>query len=119
METSRSSEGHEMKLNRDEPLSSGQINLIPSNETKMESPQPSKSCRRRTKIKKQVEFMETPKETPVHEETIQEPLKEMVEESQKPLEATPLMVPNSVSEHRGKLGKKFMGGSQESKGNCA
>ena len=34
----------------------------------------------------------------MHEGTIQEPMKEMAEESQKPLEATPLRVPNSVSE---------------------
>ena len=34
----------------------------------------------------------------MHEETIQEPVKEMAEESQKPLKTTPLMVPNSVSE---------------------
>ena len=58
METSKPSEGHEMKLNKDEPLSSGQRNLIPSNEIKMESPQPSKSRRRRTKTSKQVEITE-------------------------------------------------------------
>ena len=34
----------------------------------------------------------------MHEETIQEPLKEMIGESQKPLETTPLMVPNNFSE---------------------
>ena len=36
-------------------------------------------------------------ETPVHE-SIQEPLQETVEESQRPLKTTPLMVPNSISE---------------------
>ena len=98
METNKPSEGHETKLNRDKQLSSGQRNLIPSNETKMKSPQPSKSPRRRTRTSKQVKIIDTPIETPVHEETIQEPLKEMDDKSQKLLEATPLMVPNSVSE---------------------
>ena len=63
----------------------------------MESPRQSKSRRRRTRISKQVEISETPK-TPVHGETIQEPSPEMDGEHQKPLETTPLMVPNSVSE---------------------
>ena len=40
----------------------------------------------------------------MHEETIQEPLREMVEESQKPLETTPLMVPNSVSKLTEEIG---------------
>ena len=55
-----------------------------------------KSHRRRTRTSKQVKIIETPMETHVHE-SIQEPLQEMVEESQRPLETTPLMVPNSIS----------------------
>ena len=35
-------------------------------------------------------------EMPVHE-SIQEPLQEMVEKSQRPLETMPLMVPNNIS----------------------
>ena len=36
-------------------------------------------------------------ETPLHE-SIQEPLQETIEESQRPLETTPLMVSNSILE---------------------
>ena len=46
----------------------------------MESPQQSKSHRRRAKTSKQVKIIETPMDTPV-QESLQEPLQEMIEES--------------------------------------
>ena len=97
METNKPFEGPKIEPNGSEQVPNGQENLVPSNATKMESPQQSKSRRRRTKTSKQVKIIENPMEMPVHE-SIQEPLQEMVEESQRPLETTPLMVPNSISE---------------------
>ena len=76
LEATRPCEGHAMKLKRDEPLLDGQRSQIPPNKSKMESPRQSKSHRRRTRISKQVEITKTPK-TPMHGETIQEPLQEM------------------------------------------
>ena len=49
MEMNKPFEGHETQPYRSEQVPSRQENLIPSNETKMESPQQSKSHRRRTK----------------------------------------------------------------------
>ena len=80
METNRPFKGHETQPNRSEHVPSGQENIVPSNETKMESPQQSKTCRRRFRTSKYVKIIETPMGTPVHE-SIQEPLQETIKES--------------------------------------
>ena len=92
METKRPSKGQETKPIKSEQVPCGKESLVPSNETKMEDPQQTKSRRRRKRSSKHVNIIETPIEILGHE-----PIQEMVEESQKPLETTPQMVPNSIS----------------------
>ena len=93
METSRSFEGQETKPNGSEQVPCGQDNLVPSNETKIEDPQQTKSRRRRKRTCKRVNIIETPTEM-----RGQESIQETVEGSQRPLETVPTMVPNNISE---------------------
>ena len=64
METNRPSKGQEMRPIKSEQIPSGQDNLVPTIETKIEDPQQTKSCRRKKRTSKHVTIIETPTKTP-------------------------------------------------------
>ena len=76
METNRSIKGQETKLIGSEQVPSGQHNLNPSMEKKMEDPQQIKSHGKRKKTSRHVNIIETPTEMPK-----QQLIWKMVEES--------------------------------------